>query len=195
MSKNQSMKRPRSNRLTFYNSVIKLAREVRCRLLTVFILSDLFVVSTKVEETRVPPSDKDLTDALTVLTKALNAGEQSATEHHIGIDVFIVFDEAHTLANSYDDDNESRFISLCRVLHALRSLPLFSFFLSTTGKITQFGQPRGHDNSGRINGGCLVSPRPYVFIGFDQLIEKFEQGQELDHVTSLRFISHLGRPL
>jgi hypothetical protein len=208
MSKDQTMNSPGSDRISFYESVIRLAKEVRCRLLTVFILSDLFVVSTKVELGRGQeyPSDKDLTDALQALIKALNADsdEKSVTEHRIhtperpqliNVDVFIVFDEAHTLADSYDHDNESRFISLRRVLHALRSLPLFSFFLSTTGKITQFGQPRGQDKSNRINGGHLVSPRPFVFTGFDQLVGKFKQGQRLDHVTSLLFISHLGRPL
>ncbi|KAI9444403.1 hypothetical protein BJY52DRAFT_1128237, partial [Lactarius psammicola] len=75
--------------------------------------------------------------------------------------------------------------------------PLFSFFLSTTGKVTQFGQPRGEDASAHINGGEFTSPRPYIFVSFDQLARdfKFQQGQTLDYVTSLRFISHLGRPL
>lgn len=112
------------------------------------------------------------------------------------VDVFIVFDESHTLTHSYNEKKESRFASLRRVLHLLRSESLFSFFLSTTGKITQFSPPLSQE-SGRIYGAVFVSPRPYLFVGFDQLAgdHKFHQGQTLDSITSLCFIAHLGRPL
>jgi hypothetical protein len=149
------------------------------------------------------PNDTELTEALTALRQALNPSS-GTMKHRIDakdsaafVDVFIEFDEAHTLADSFDDDKESRFVVLRRVLHALGRIPLFSFFLSTAGKVTQFGQPRGDDKSDHINGGCFVSPRPYVFVGFDQLTHghKFRQGQTLEYVTSMRFIAHLGRPL
>ena len=150
---------------------------------------------------RDPPDDEQLTDAVTSLLKVLNA-DSDENLHRIQsgatfVDAFIVFDEAHTLADSYDEDKESRFVVLRRILSALGPIPLFSFFLSTAGKVTQFGQPRGQDESDRINGGELVSPRPYVSVGFDQLSShyKFRQGQTIKDVTSLRFISHLGRPL
>ena len=148
-----------------------------------------------------PPNDEELSTALTSLLKVLNADSdetlhrvQSGAQH---VDAFIVFDEAHTLADSYDEDKESRFVVLRRVLGALSTSPLFSFFLSTAGKVTQFGQPRGQDESDRINRGEFVAPRPYVAVGFDQLsyLHKFRQGQTIQDVTSLRFISHLGRPL
>jgi hypothetical protein len=150
---------------------------------------------------RDPPSDAQLTEAIETLLEVLNADSDEKL-HRIQsgatfVDAFIVFDEAHTLADSYDEDKESRFVVLRRVLGALRPLPLFSFFLSTAGKVMQFGQPRGQDGSDRINGGNLVSPRPYVSVGFDQLSYhyKFRQGQTIEDVTSLRFIAHLGRPL
>lgn len=152
-------------------------------------------------------SDTCLETSFNALNKLLNAGIVDGSEnvpHRITasqgaafVDVFIVFDEAHTLTCS-NGDGESRFVSLRRLLHsALSSLPLFSFFLSTTGKVTQFGQPRGYDQSDRINRGRLVSPRPYVFVGFDQLAQdhKFRVGQSLKDVTSLCFNAHLGRPL
>jgi hypothetical protein len=112
------------------------------------------------------------------------------------VDVFIVFDESHTLTHSYNEKKESRFASLRRVLHLLRSESMFSFFLSTTGKVTQFSPPLSQE-SGRIYGAVFVSPRPYLFVGFDQLARdhKFHQGQTLDDVTSLCFNAHLGRPL
>ena len=147
------------------------------------------------------PTDKELRSAFGALREALNA-DSDESKHRIKakqseafIDAFIMFDEAHTLADSYDENQESRFVALRRILHALSQIPLYSFFLSTTGKVTQFGQPRGDDKSSRINGGYLISPRPYVFVGFDQLAHKFRQGQHRNDVTSLRFISHPGRPL
>jgi hypothetical protein len=148
------------------------------------------------------PSDAQLTEAVERFLQALNADSDEEL-HRIQsgakfIDAFIVFDEAHTLAGTHDtahDSHESRFVVLRRVLRALSPLPLFSFFLSTAGKVTQFGQVRGEDRSNRINGGTLVSPRPYVSVGFDQLSYKFKQGQTIQYVTSLRFVAHLGRPL
>lgn len=151
------------------------------------------------------PSDGQLASALEALSAKLNDGSDGkshriqALDSVASVDIFITFDEAHTLKDSstYNDSKESRFISLRRVLHALRSEPLFSFFLSTTGKVAQFGPSRSKDESNRINDGILVSPRPYIFVGFDQLMGdyKFREGQTLDYVTSLRFIAHLGRPL
>ena len=147
------------------------------------------------------PTDKELSNAFGVLRDALNA-DSDESKHCIKakrsgafIDAFIMFDEAHTLADSYDENRESRFVVLRRILNALSQIPLYTFFLSTTGKVTQFGQPCGDDKSSRINDGDLVSPRPYVFVGFDQLAHKFRQGQSLKDVTSWCFISHLGRPL
>lgn len=106
-------------------------------------------------------------------------------------------DEAHTLVNSYDEDKESRFVVLCQVLGALSTSSLFLFFLSTAGKVTQFSQPHGQDESDHINCSELVAPHPYITVGFDQLsyLHKFQQGQTIQDITLLCFISHLRRPL
>lgn len=141
--------------------------------------------------------------ALQFLENSLNDGGNEKEDSHristplTSVDIFVIFDEAHTLTGCYDDRKESRFVVLRRVLSALTTQPLFSFFLSTTGKVTQFGQPRGHDASDRINDGCLASPRPYIFVGFDLLVgdRKIRRGMTLNDVTTLDFIAHLGRPL
>ena len=149
-------------------------------------------------------NDSTIKTALGMLERVLNEGrEEYKGQHRISdpykyVDIFVSFDEAHTLTSCYDDHNESRFVVLRRALSALSDEPLFSFFLSTTGKVTQFGQARGHDASDRINHGRLASPRPYIFVGFDQLVQhrKIERGTTtLDDVTTLDFIAHLGRPL
>ena len=130
-----------------------------------------------------PADSKELDDDSTIKTtlrkleRALNEGSDEYESQHClssaytYVDIFVSFDEAHTLTDCYDDHKESRFVVLRQALSALSDKPLFSFFLSTTGKVTQFGQPCGHDASNRINTGTLASPRPYIFVGFDQLVQ------------------------
>ncbi|KAH8993716.1 hypothetical protein EDB92DRAFT_2113656 [Lactarius akahatsu] len=121
------------------------------------------------------------------------------TQHHERrVNIFLAFDEAHTLTVYYDDQEESRFVVLRWELSSILGHgPLFSFFLSTSSKITQFGQSRGHDNPDRINSGYMTIPRRYIYVGFDQLVQnrKVRRGSTLEDVTSLDFIAHLGRPL
>ncbi|KAI9452701.1 hypothetical protein BJY52DRAFT_1225998 [Lactarius psammicola] len=159
----------------------------------------------------------ELAEALLELRMVLNSGEENPSNHCIYfgtnpeshmcvcpkndnqcVDVFIAFDEAHTLAESFDDRQESRFVVLRRIFNSVSSDPLFSFFLSTTGKIMQFGQPRGQDASNRINDGTLATPRPYIHLGFDQLMQSqriLDRWKTLDHVVSLECVVHMGRPL
>ena len=72
----------------------------------------------------------------------------------IFVDIFIAFDEAHTLVKAIDENNNSRFIVLCQALSLISSCPLYTFFLSTTGSIVQ-----------------STHPRPYIYLGFDQLMQ------------------------
>lgn len=114
------------------------------------------------------------------------------------VDVFIAFDEAQTLVDSVDGTGESRFVILRRQLCSLSSSPLFVFFLSTTGKITQFCQPRRHDPSSRVKDGALATPRPYIHFSFDQLMKDYKVmscWKTLEDVTSLKCVAHMGRPL
>jgi hypothetical protein len=172
--------------------------------------------------------DAAVSTALQGLREVLNRGDlknehripsKSAADNNKFVDIFITFDEAHTLSEYFDElTEESRFIALRRVLNGLISEPLFSFFLSTTGKITQFGQARGRDPSNRVSGGALATPRPYIYLGFDQLMKDHKlfapvvsdspdsptspvlpapskNTTTLDYVTSMKFAAHLGRPL
>ncbi len=122
----------------------------------------------------------------------------SAESSNTFVDVFIAFDEAHSLTAPYhDEDPRSNFTELRRALRVLLHDPLWSFFLSTTGKITQFSLPRGLDPSSRINRGTLITPSPYIHLGLDQLTlsRKITKRDTLDYVTSLECVAHLGRPL
>jgi hypothetical protein len=205
MSKDQTMAGAGDDRQKFYKAVIALAQEVRCRFFIPSILSDPLVLKGTDE-----PDSVNLIEALKELRNVLN-GDDDPTAHSIRVktrktsdahnrfvDVFIAFDEAHTLAESVDDQKESRFVVLRRELCSLSTQPLFLFFLSTNGKVTQFGQPRGHDPSNRINYGTLTTPRPYIYLGFDQLMRNrkvFSRWKTLEDVTSLECIAHMGRPL
>ncbi|KAI9445890.1 hypothetical protein H4582DRAFT_1901738 [Lactarius indigo] len=199
MSKDQTMHSPGGGRSEFYDGVIAQAR------LALKHSSDEL-------------DSAELAQALDKLREVLNSGDEEPSTHcvYFGndpnnhksctgpksdcVDVFITFDEAHTLADSFDDKHtrESRFVVLRRILNSLSSDPLFSFFLSTTGKITQFGQPRGQDASNRINDGSLATPHPYIHLGFDQLMQSRKilvRWTTLDHVVSLECVAHMGRPL
>jgi hypothetical protein len=148
------------------------------------MLTNLTYFQTMNATMDIPHSDSEdqgdcpITKALGSLKNALNDGGNVNEDHHgisvplgLGyVDIFVMFDKAHTLMSCYDDHKESHFVVLRWALSALATQPLFSFFLSTTGKVTQFGQPCGHNASGHINDGYLASPHPFIFIGFDLLV-------------------------
>ena len=75
---------------------------------------------------------------------------------------------------------------------------MFTFFLSTHGKIAQFTPPGRFDTSNCMNQGKLNTPRPFFLMGFNQLMKErkiFDKYKTLDDVTSLDCIVHMGRPL
>ncbi|KAI0301700.1 hypothetical protein B0F90DRAFT_1667817 [Multifurca ochricompacta] len=89
------------------------------------------------------------------------------------VDIYISFDEAHSLTKPFGGyDFLSPFAELQRARHTLRYNLIWSFFLSTptTGKITKFSQPRSVGPSNRIGLRNLITPDPYIYIGFDQLM-------------------------
>ena len=150
----------------------------------------------------------DVASALQKLREVLNCGGgtkkchiSTPTKPSQSVDIFIAFDEAHTLSKCNDDRIESNFVILRRVLCTVSSTPMFSFFLSTTGKVTQFVQPRVEDASNRIKYGTLSTPRPYIFVGFDQLMKGHELFSPMSapptlfYVTSIEFAVRMGRPL
>lgn len=114
------------------------------------------------------------------------------------VDIFIAFDEAHSLtAPFHEEDMRSNFTELRRALRELLNSPLWSFFLSTTSEITQLSLPRGFDPASRIVRDTLITPSPYIHLGFDQMMEsrKLSEHSTLDYITSTECIVHMGRPL
>ena len=113
--------------------------------------------------------------------------------------VILAFDEAHTLTDREGDreDAWSNFSELRHVLRALHRFPLFSFFLSTTGKISQFTSAKDEDVSRRVILGQLALIQPFTDLGFDTFAEplSLEVDWYLENVTTDWHIAHLGRPL
>ncbi|KAF8523327.1 hypothetical protein BU17DRAFT_63897 [Hysterangium stoloniferum] len=114
--------------------------------------------------------------------------------------LFLAFDEGHTLSQPiYDTDSSTEwtpFTSLRRALRGIRPFPIWSFFLSTTGKSDQFAPPPYRDTSNRILRGELVNVKPFSALGFDHMAGKFDKSlTTLKDVTELAFRLSLGRPL
>ena len=96
--------------------------------------------------------------------------------------IILAFDEAHSLMKS--PGSWSDLSAMRHVLRTLKMFPLFSFFLSTTGKISQFTSQE--DPSARISHYSLKLVHPFTELGFDMLATKvFLDGSwDLEHVTS-----------
>jgi len=149
------------------------------------------------------PSNKDLLDTFEELRDRINSQRVSKGKYPQGDqvlpDVFIMFDEAHSLMEPFTTtDTRCHFFALRRVLQTLYEVPMFTFFLSTNGKISQFAPPRHFDASYRMNERKLDTPRPFILLGFDQLMKSrkiFDRYKTLGDVTSLDCIAHMGRPL
>ncbi len=90
----------------------------------------------------------------------------------------------------------SNFSVLRHVLRALCHFPLFTLFLSTTGKISRFTPPV-QDTSKRIAEHDLNLIRPFTDLGLDTLAEQVDVGGgwNLEQVTDDAHIVNMGRPL
>jgi len=89
------------------------------------------------------------------------------------------------------------FNELRHALWRLHSLPLFSLFLSTTGKISQFTSAIDEDLSKRVVEGKLVIIQPYTDLGFDPLanVIDLDGSWDLDRLTDDSQMCSQGRPL
>ena len=144
-----------------------------------------------------------LRDALNKLRERLGSPHHSNKSNRkkdtVFLEVFIVFDELHALTKTFKPTTTRN--DLAELRQALRTLlkeTLFTFFLSTTGKISQFTPPHDYDPDNRIYKFPLTIPTPFIWLGFNQLMGKhkiFEKYKTLEHVTSLDCIAHMGRPL
>ena len=112
--------------------------------------------------------------------------------------IILTFDEAHTLTDREETPSStwSNFSNLTHVLHALYRFPLFSIFLSTTGKTSLSASPK-NDKSGRVHFRKLDLIQPFTDLGFDVLANKvvLDGTWDLERVTADLHIVYLGRPL
>ena len=112
--------------------------------------------------------------------------------------VVLAFDEAHTTTQQCQAGEEwSVFNELCHTVQWLHGLPLFSLFLSTTGKISQFTPAIEEDLSKRVVEGALVVIQPYTDLGFDPLARFIvaDGSLNLEQLTEDSQTCSLGRPL
>ena len=112
--------------------------------------------------------------------------------------VVIAFDEAHTLTKRQQVQNSewSVFYELRHALRGCHYQPLFSLFLATTGKITQFISMT-EDTSARVIEGLLLLIPPFTDLGFDHLAKKVSVGgtSNLEVFAGDAHMVSLGRPL
>ncbi|KAH9176091.1 hypothetical protein EDB89DRAFT_1882102 [Lactarius sanguifluus] len=195
MSEGQSMSSSGPKRSQFYKDVIAKATKVRHTVLK--FLNFFLKCQLPKGLAGADPSSADLKAALEELRRRLNDGDSVKMDEGLP-DVFVAFDEAHQLTIPFDESDQSNFVELQRALQTFLTAPLFTFFLSTTGKISQFTPPRGYDNSNRMDDSRLKIPRPFIYLGFDQLMisrKILDTYRTLQDVTSLDCIAHMGRPL
>ncbi|KAK0225994.1 hypothetical protein IW262DRAFT_1359122 [Armillaria fumosa] len=81
----------------------------------------------------------------------------------------------------------------------LREKALFSFFLSTTGTISQIFTARPVDPSARLYDGTLSLIPPFTDLGFDHFITGHHLGSAdaimLSDVTKVKHLIRMARPL
>ena len=116
-----------------------------------------------------------------------------ASEHPL---VVLAFDEVHTLTKPEDNGSWSRFGEMRRAIRGLRTLSLFTLFLSTS--VTLFGTipTPVPDVSARmlIESDDIL---PFCELGFDMFAKHLDFGKPvtLSHVTSEEHLTSYGRPL
>ncbi|EDQ98420.1 uncharacterized protein LACBIDRAFT_335978 [Laccaria bicolor S238N-H82] len=114
--------------------------------------------------------------------------------------IILAFDEAHTIAERKGSENEEQwsvFYQVRQLLRSFRTLSVFSLFLSTTGKISEFTPAAEYDLSKRIIKGDLIPGQPLTDLGFDPFAHKISLNGDwnLECLTSPGHICSMGRPL
>lgn len=131
--------------------------------------------------------------------RAKAQGKQKAKPRDSDPLVVLPFDEAHTTTKRHRVAGEewSVYNEIRHALRRLHSLRLFSLFLSTTGKISQFTSADEEDLSKRVVEGKLVVIQPYTDLGFDPLarIITADGSWTLERLTADSQTCSLGRPL
>ncbi|SRR6266404_3717820 len=139
----------------------------------------------------------------------LNSGppETDAQKNKIP-DIFIAFNEAHSLTVLKDDSERSEgpsgaqgmapFLELDWALRMMERDPCFTFFLSTTGKISDLAPQK---YALRTNTEGLIPSFPFSDLGFDDHLMRdykiFDTSKTIYDVTSVDCVVRMGmgRPL
>ena len=113
--------------------------------------------------------------------------------------IILAFDEAHQLTEVQGSAEKpwSRFGELRRNIRTLKSLPIFSLFISTVNKISDFTAPK-HDMSTRIVNETLPLLPPFTELGLDQLLKASpikENEIRMEEAATESFMCRFGRPL
>ncbi|VDC02248.1 unnamed protein product [Peniophora sp. CBMAI 1063] len=146
-------------------------------------------------------ASKKATEAALNLFEACKKAEP-ATKRSERPSIVLAFDEANTLTRTRADTDEttsasSPFAFLRRALREIGA-GVFTVFLSTTGKITQFNPPRELDPSNRVSSGALATAPPFTALGWDQLARQIqgpsEGGIDFENI-GFDYQVYLGRPM
>ena len=130
----------------------------------------------------------------------LNPNEDPQLLSRVPPMVILAYDEAHILCDEkYNalNDTWSNFSEFRRIHRYLNKYPIFSVFLSTSGKIQDLTPPPQHDKSKRLENRELVLLPPFTELGFDQMIQPTisEGSVSIDDLSTLKYMAMFGRPL
>ncbi|KAK0450322.1 uncharacterized protein EV420DRAFT_748676 [Desarmillaria tabescens] len=197
MTKGQSMSGPSNLRKTFYQEVVDAATK------DTSTFGGDSKQSPKLGSDQLFYAYQCLQDTIYMDTGIVADGNWQPMEDRLTNmpKIYIMWDEAHCLTEPFDPQTglQSKFSVLRRVLRMLRGKALFSFFLSTTGRTSQFLSARPVDPSARIYEGSLALIPPFTDLGFDHFMAGHHLGsadaETLTDVTKFKYIVRMGRPL
>ncbi|KAK0504698.1 hypothetical protein EDD18DRAFT_1125991 [Armillaria luteobubalina] len=196
MTKGQDMFTTSKLRTTFYQQVVKAATEDN----STFDGDNGRSLKFGYEE--LLDAYQRLQDTIYMETKLVVEQKWRPMEERLNMPrIYILWDEAHCLTKPFDSNTgvQSIFSVLQHVLSMLREKALFSFFLSTTGKISQSPTARPVDPAARLYEGTLSLIPPFTDLGFDHFMAGYHLGSAdaitLSDVTKVKHIVRMGRPL
>ncbi|KIL63609.1 hypothetical protein M378DRAFT_164281 [Amanita muscaria Koide BX008] len=189
MTAGQTFNHQGFKRCEFYSAVVKYANE----LLQPPIISA--PLDSSIRQLAPHGEQLDTRRAALDLLKCLNPELEAAeikTLKTIPPLVILAFEEAHVLLvekHQSDIGYFSKFSELRRALRAVNELPIFSVFLSTSGKIQNITPHAEDDGSGRLL-------PPFIELGFDQMVGQISDGAlTIETVSNIKFMVRFGRPL
>ncbi|KIL63636.1 hypothetical protein M378DRAFT_662372 [Amanita muscaria Koide BX008] len=181
MTAGQTFERQGSKRCGFYSDVVKYAN--------------------KVTSASFMRDGEQLRRTALDLLKFLNPELEAAHIKTLPPLVVLAFDEVHVLSvekHQFDTGYFSKFSELRRALRSLNELPIFSVFLSTSGKIQNITPRPELDGAGWVQKTNLVLLPPFTELGFDQMVGQIsDDGDDLtiEKVSTIKSMVHFGRPL